>query len=125
MICILCLQTMGFCSTAGPQHFELWMCSDCQSNYHSLYRRLYESNEDCLPSLVADSIKIYDFYIVRNFKKDTTIIFKSIVGVFEEDITFEPISFTKQVCELQFILDLNWQDVTSVIEKLNIYTNFS
>jgi hypothetical protein len=102
--------------------FILYLCRNCIPEHKTLFREVYDSTTF---QLLADATRVDEFYIIRNYKENKTIINKDIIGVIESSTDLEPITYTKPVCELDGIFDIPFRNLELLRHKLSIYTTFS
>jgi len=98
-------------------------------DFETLYRQLYNIGGT---TLLSDAIRIDEYYVVRYFqptsqkaKYNFSIIFKEIIGVLESNPDMEPITFNKPVCEIDFVIDLPFDNIKLAKQKLDVLTLFS
>jgi hypothetical protein len=53
------------------------------------------------------------------------MIFKNVIGIFENSPDMEPMSLSKPVCEIDSLLELPFYDLELLKKKLDTYTLFS
>lgn len=107
--------------------FDVWRCENCLApQYKSLYRQLYYKNKSYI---LTDSLSLEDYYVIRYFQPPSpgrrygySVINKNILGTLD---TFEPISFSRIVCEIDHIIDLPTLDPVLMLQKLDLYATFS
>lgn len=126
--CELCQKLMPIIQD-GRRIFDIYRCSGCLPDYNSMYRQLYR--KEC-SILLAESIRLSNFYVVKYHccnsagKMKFTIIYKNILGIIEPDNPdFEPVTFSKPVCEIGHLIDLPLYDPEATLHKLSIYATFS
>lgn len=131
MRCLFCKNPLGFQKEdVGSRTFDLYTCRDCKAPaYRTLHRQLYFYNKT---DLLSDNIQIDEYFITRHFrpshpsaKYGCSIIYKEAIGVFDGDVDMQPIIINNPVCELDYIIELPWNDIEAVKRKLNLYTIFS
>lgn len=125
MYCRICQETLTESKHPGDpegRFFILYLCKNCVPEHNTLFREVYDSTTY---KLLADAVRMDEFYVIRNYKENKTIINKDIIGVLESSPDMEPISMTKPVCELEGIVELPFHDIELMRHKLDIYTTFS
>jgi len=125
MICRFCNSVLTETPHPGDPKkniFILYICRGCLPQHNTLYRELYDKNTY---ELLADAIRIDEFYVIRNYKNKKTTFNKDIIGVLENSPDMEPITFTKPVYEMDGIWDIPFNDIEMLKHKLRIYTTFS
>jgi hypothetical protein len=125
MICRFCNNVLTETPHPGDAKgdiFLLYICRGCLPAHNTLYRELYDRKTY---ELLADAIRIDEFYVIRNYKHNKTTFNKDIIGVLESSPDMEPITFTKPVHEMVGIWDIPFSDIELLKHKLRVYTTFS
>lgn len=131
MGCIFCHEPLEWQEEhSGKGYFDLYKCKNCmRPDFETLYRQLYNIGGT---TLLSDAVRVDEYYVVRYFqlssknaKYNFSIIFKEVIGVLESNPDMEPITFNKPVCELDFIIDLPFDNVKLAKRKLDVWTVFS
>lgn len=129
MICVFCQQPIQLVTHTNSDMLDLRECRNCQYPTHkTLCRKLY----DKLGILLAESFKIDEYYVNRIYGKSSitnrdyySVIYKDVIGIFNDSPDIEPMSLSKPVCEIDHILDLPFHDIELLKKKLATYTMFS
>ncbi len=129
MNCSFCHQPLVWASHTNSDLLTLRECRNCQfPKYNTLHRRLYDASNNML----ADSFRIDEYYINLFYRRSLisskcnyTMIFKNVIGIFENSPDMEPMSLSKPVCEIDSLLELPFYDLELLKKKLDTYTLFS
>ena len=125
--------------------YELYVCHLCQSPvYDSMYKELYSRDSMTLiidgvrgetivtKKLLVKAALIDEFYVIvgtdyhlGHKRNPFTSIYKNIIGTVGHSIDFEPITANKPVLDLDYILDLPFDNIPALKNKLQTYTVFS
>ena len=131
MQCVFCKKSLEeLKSHSGSGLFSVYLCRDCiYPEHHTLYKQLYFNNGF---QLLVDAIQIDEYYICRYFKKTTisgkenyTSLSKNVIGSLDNSNDMEPISLNHPICEIDHIMDLQFDNIKLLKQKLAIYTTFS
>lgn len=106
MICHFCNSILRDTAPAGnlKETFLFYVCGGCQPR-EVIYRELYDSTTK---DLLADAIRIDEYYIIRNHHSNKTLFDKNLITFFE----------------MEGIWKLPSTDIDVVKQKLQIYTTF-
>ena len=125
MICHFCQNVLTENLHSGDPKkdiFLLYICMGCQPEYNTLYRELYDRKTY---ELLADDIRIDEFYVIRNYRENKTTINKDIIRLIESNHDVEPITLTIPVYEMSGIWDIPFKNLEKLKQKLRVYTTFS
>lgn len=131
MGCVFCQEPLEWQEEhSGKGYFDLYKCKNCmRPDFETLYRQLYNIGGT---TLLSDAIRVDEYYLVRYFQPSSknarynfSIIFKEVIGVLESSPDMDPITFNKPVCELDFVIDLPFNNIKLAKQKLDVWTLFS
>lgn len=130
--CVFCNKVPPKIEHANNKYLDVYVCTSCLGpEYNTKFREIANVGESVI---LADSIRIDDFYIIRNFeynptymKANYTRIYRDIIGCLDTSNDMEPLSFRRDplICQLDIIIELPWYDLELCKQKLQIYTTFS
>ena len=128
--CVFCNKIPQLTDHINKDLFDIYLCDNCNSNFHTRYRLLYHKGQNIL---LVNTIRIDEWFISLNHAPTTTAkrenytkIFKNIIGEINSSVEGDPIMFGRNAAfELDFIIKLPWHDPELVKQKLQIYTTFS
>jgi len=125
--------------------YVMYICNLCRSPvYDSMYKEVYsqESYTHKVNGQLGETVTTYallakaalidDFYVILandyhlgHLKCPYTRIYKDIVGTVAHSIELEPITQYPPVCHLDYLIDLPFDNIEALKNKLNTYTLFS
>lgn len=102
---------------------DLYECRDCQRPGHTtVHKQQYRKGEAVL---LQEGIQLDDWYVLRRYNPNYSIIYSEVIGVFSASADCEPLAVKREVCRIERIFELTWNDIEAAKRKLAVYTTFS
>lgn len=130
--CGFCNKVMEIINHTNSDIFDIYLCEGClKPEFDTRYRIVCYKN---LPLVLANTIRIDEWFIVNNHMLDLTKgkinytrVYQKVIGEFNDSLDLTPLTMgpDQSVFELDFVLDLPLHDPALVKRKLQIYTTFS